>query len=372
MLRGARRREPTPGARRADTGAGRGLLAILLAGAVVAGCRPKAGGKQEAPITRIHVDTVEVREQPMPRTIALTGTLRGQRQTDLAANAMGRVLETFVERGAEVKKGDLLARLDVRAAQLTAAEAQANAALARTQQDTSKRECGRYQSLLAQGAISQAEYDRISDQCRSSPLSVTAAEARANAAAQVVGDGQIRAPFGGVVTERWVEAGQYVRQDTKVVSLVSIDHLRLEFTVPEASISVVKQGGELTFTVPAYPERVFSGVVRYIGAAVRESTRDLVVEAEVANPDRALRSGMFAAVALSAGEAPLPVVPKASVVAKDGTPRVFVVVDRRIEERVVQPGPAKGDVVAVLRGVRPGEQVVPAPPPTLQNGQAVE
>jgi membrane fusion protein, multidrug efflux system len=351
---------------------GNALCALSLTALALAGCRAKGGPQKEAPVERIHVDTVDVAEQPMPRTIALTGTLRGQRQTDLAANAMGRVLETFVERGVEVKRGDLLARLDTRAASLTASEAQAMAALARTQQDTSKRECGRYQSLLAQGAIGQAEYDRVSDQCKSSPLSVTAAEARASAAAQMVGDGQIRAPFAGVVTERWIEAGQYVRQDTKIVSLVSIDLLRLEFTVPEASIPVVKQGGALTFTVPAYPDRPFAGTVRYIGAAVREATRDLVVEAEVPNPDRALRPGMFAAIALSAGEAPLPVVAKESVVVKDGTPRVFVVVDRRVEERVVQPGPEKGAMVAVVRGVRAGDKVVPKPAPTLQNGQAVE
>jgi RND family efflux transporter MFP subunit len=369
-MRGARSRESAPRARR--EGAGVRLTAILLAGAAVAGCRAKAGAQQQAPIARIHVDTAEVREQPMPRTLALTGTLRGQRQTDLAANAMGRVLETFVERGAEVKKGDLLARLDTRAAAGTSAEAQANAALARAQRDTSKRECERYEALLAQKAISPAEYDRVADQCKSSPLALAAAEARARNAAQVVGDGQIRAPFGGIVTERWTEAGEYVRQDTKVVSLVSIDVLRLEFTVAEASIAAVKQGGTLTFAVPAYPGRTFTGTVRYVGAAVRETTRDLVAEAEVDNADRALRPGMFAAIELAAGEAPMPVVPASSVVTRDGTRRVFAVVDRRVEERVIQPGPTSGDVVAVVRGLKQGDKVVQKPAATLQNGQAVE
>jgi RND family efflux transporter MFP subunit len=347
-------------------------LPVLLAGAVLAGCRAKAGTREQAPVTRIHVDTVEVREQPMPRTLALTGTLRGQKQTDLAANAMGRVLETFVERGTEVKRGDLLARLDVRAAAQTSAEAQANAALARTQRDTSKRECERYEALLAQKAISPAEYDKVADQCRSSPLALAAAEARAQSAAQVVGDGQIRAPFGGVVTQRWIEPGEYVRQDTRVVSLVSVDELRLELTVPEASVAAVKLGGALTFTVPAYPGSTFTGKVRFVGAAVRETTRDLVVEALVENTERKLLPGMFAAIELAAGEAPLPVVPAESVVARDGTRRVFAVVDRRVEERVVQPGPTSGGFVAVVRGVKRGDRIVQRPAPTLQNGQAVE
>lgn len=344
----------------------------MLSATAVLGCRAKVDPTGEAAAARIHVETVEVVEKPMPRSLSLTGTLRGQRQTDLAANAMGRVLDTFVERGAEVKKGDLLARVDTRAASLSAAEAQANAALARAMRDTSKRECERYEALLAQKAISPAEYDRVSDQCKTTPLSVAAAEARARGAAQVVGDGQIRAPFGGVVTERWIEAGEYVRPDSKIVSLVSIDVLRLEFTVAEANIASVKEGGSLVFTVPAFPGRQFSGTVRFVSAALRETTRDLVVEAEVQNADRALRPGMFASIELSAGEAPMPVVPKDSLVTRDGTSRIFAVVDRRIEERVVQPGPSRDDLVAIVRGVKQSDKIVPKPAPTLQNGQAVE
>ncbi len=352
----------------------RPVLAVLamvgLSG--LSGCKAKAEAAGAPPVARVHVDTAAVREQAMPRSLALTGTLRGQRQTDLAANAVGRVLETFVERGAEVKKGDLIARLDVRAVSLTAAEAQANAALSRAQEITAKRECERYQRLLEQGAISQAEYDRTADQCRNSPLSVAAAEARASAAAQVVGDGSIRAPFGGMVTERYVEAGEYVRADTRVVSLVAVATLRLELTVPEASIGAVKTGGTLTFTVPAYPGRTFAGTVRYVSPALRETTRDLAVEAEVDNADHALFPGMFASIDLYTGEDTLPVVTRQALVAKEGTTRVFAVVDRRLEERVVQPGATKGDLVAIVRGARAGDQLVVSPAATLVNGQAVE
>jgi membrane fusion protein (multidrug efflux system) len=350
------------------------FLPVLALAAITAatGCKAKASAEGAPPVVRVHVGTVEVKEQPMPRTLALTGTLRGKRQTDLAANATGRVIETFVERGAEVKKGDLLARLDVRAVVLSAAEAQANAALSRAQQGTAKRECERYKKLLDQNAISQAEYDRAADQCETSPLSVAAAEARASAAAQVVSDGSIRAPFGGIVTERYVEAGEYVRQDTKVVSLVAVATLRLEFTVPEASIASVKAGGGLAFTVPAYPNRAFAGTVRYVSPAVREATRDLAVEAEVDNADRALYPGMFAAIELVTGEAPAAVVPKGALLAREGTSRVFAVVDRRLEERVVQTGAARGDVIAVVRGVRAGETIVLGPTEALLNGQPVE
>ena len=358
------------GRARAHAAARIALAGALLTGAL--GCKAKAETSAGPSGPRVRVETVEVREEPMPRSLLLTGTLRAAQQTDLAANAMGRVLETLVERGAEVKKGDLLARLDVRAASLTAAEAQAMAALARRQESTAKRECERYKTLFAQGAIGQAELDRVADQCQSSPLSVAAAEARARAASQVVGDGHIRAPFAGVVTERFVDAGEYVRTDTKVVSLVSLDALRLEITVPEASIGKVAPGGTLTFEVPAYPGRRFTGTVRYVGASVRETTRDLVAEAEVDNADRALRPGMFASVALLAGETRVPVAPQGVVLVREGSARVFAVVDRRLEERVVQPGVIKGDLIALVRGAHVGDKLVKSPSEALRNGQLVE
>ncbi len=127
----------------------------------------------------------------------------------------------------------------------------------------------------------------------------------------------------------------------------------------------------MTFTVPTYPNRSFTGTVRFISSAVRETTRDMIAEAVVDNVDRALRPGMFASVSLLVGEAPLPVIPKTSVVEKDGRTHVFAVVEQRLEERVVQIGAPKGDLVSVVRGLRTGEKVVIAPTETNHNGQTV-
>jgi membrane fusion protein, multidrug efflux system len=350
-----------------------GSLGLALS--AVGGCKENVAASAGATNQPVHVDTDVVREQPMPTSMLLTGNLRGQHETDLAANAAGRVLQTYVERGAQLKKGDVIAKLDIRAASLSAAEAQASAELARAQADSAKRDCDRYAKMLSAGAISQAEYDRISDQCRTTPLSVTASEARAHAAALVVGDGVIRAPFAGVVTERYVEVGQYVRQDTKVVALVDLDPLRLEFTVPEANLSAVKEGNKVTFTVSAYPDRSFDGTVKYVGAAVRETTRDLVTEAIVPNANRMLRPGMFASVLLETGTEKTPVVPRGALISKEGRSHVLVVVDGRLEERVVQTGSTvgsgTGEIVAVLRGLRVGDKIVAKPTGSLRNGQTV-
>jgi membrane fusion protein, multidrug efflux system len=344
-----------------------GLLLALSA----AGCK-KPAAVEQAPVQRVRVDTVVVTEDMVPRVLAFTGTLRGQHQTDLAANAAGRVLETFVERGSEVKKDDIIAKLDVRAATAAAAEAHAHVAVTGAQADAAKRDCARYEALLAQQAISQAEYDRAADQCKTLPLSKRAAEARARAAAQTVSDGTVRAPFAGVVAERAVEIGQYVRPDSRVVTLVDVDPLRLEIPVPEAVAPKVVPGAKVTFTVAGHPGRTFEGQVKFISPAVREATRDVMAEAEVPNEERALLPGMFADVRIESGASKQPVIPKTALVQRHGRDAVFAVVEGRLEERVVQLGLVKGATVACLRGLRAGERVVNRPAETLHNGQAVE
>ena len=209
-------------------------------------------------------------------------------------------------------------------------------------------------------------------QCQTLPLNVQAASARAALAAQNVGDGVIRAPFAGVVTERYVEVGQFVRQDSRVVTIVSADPLRLQITVPEAQVANVKEGADVSFTVSAYTDRRFQGKVRFVSGALRATTRDLVAEAIVPNSERLLMPGMFADVELTVGSQRLPSVAARSINERDDQSRVFAVVAGRLEERVVAVGPKLGERVAITRGVKEGDQVVVSDLTGLGNGRKVK
>lgn len=318
------------------------------------------------------VETQPVTLLEVPRTLRLTGTLRGDREADLAANASGRVLRVEIERGAQVKPGQVLAKLDVRAATLSASEARAQADSARAQEEQARDECGRYEKLKERGAISDLEYQQKVTQCRTLPLTAQAAGARAELAAQNVGDGIIRAPFAGLIAERFIEVGQYVRQDSKIASIVSVDPIRLELAVPEAEVARVSVGAVVTFGVSAYPGKRFSGKIRYVSGVVRSSTRDLVVEAVCDNPDRTLMPGMFADVELNVGSQKLPSVPKAALVSRDEQARLFVLNGGRLEERVVALGPELGDRVSVVKGVSLEDKVVVSDAARLANGQVVQ
>jgi RND family efflux transporter MFP subunit len=346
---------------------------LLLSVSAVAGCKGHSAEASTGPAEKpaVSVQTEPVQSIEVPRTLRLTGTLRGDRETDLAANANGRVLQTSVERGEQVKPGQVLARLDTRAASLSAAEARAQVDSTRAQEEQARTECDRYEQLKAKGAITDLEYQQKITQCRTLPLSVQAASARAALAAQNVGDGLIRAPFAGVVTERFVEVGQFLRQDSRVVTIVSVDPLRLQIAVPEAQVASVKEGADVSFSVAAYPERRFAGKVRFVSGALRSTTRDLIAEAVVPNAERLLLPGMFADVALVIGQERLPSVPARAVVQQDEQARVFTVLAGRLEERVVALGPKLGERVAVTKGVREQEQVVVSDLAGLSNGQRV-
>jgi membrane fusion protein (multidrug efflux system) len=321
---------------------------------------------------RVHVQTVVVAEQSVPNMLRLTGVLSSNERTDLAANAAGRVLRTFVERGDHVAQGAVLAQLDARSAALSRAEAEANVTSASEQLKNLRADCQRYVGLLAKGAITQQEYDRQTTSCQTQAASEEAARARAAEAIQTVADSTIRAPFAGVIAERFVHVGDYVHADTRVVTLLVDDPLRLELTVPEANVGSIHPGLAVSFRTVSIPDRVFTATVKYMGGEIREATRDLVVEAVTDNKDHALLPGMFVTAELPVGEVTAPVVPATALVRHNQDDRLFAVIDGHLEERVVQLGPKVGDLMAVADGVKKGEQVVVSPPPGAADGVQTE
>jgi membrane fusion protein (multidrug efflux system) len=213
----------------------------------------------------------------------------------------------------------------------------------------------------------------MSAECKATAAAAQAALAREDLAAKAVGDAIIRAPFAGVVDEKMVTVGEYVRAGSPVATVVELDPLRLELTVPESYVGQVSENQEVRFDVAAYPDaEPRTGVVKYLGGAMRRQSRDLVVEAVVPNKDGKLRPGMFAIAHLKVGELPMPVVPQAAVRQDSEAARVYVVREGRLEERLVQLGLKTGSEIAIVAGVKPGEKVVAKVTDEIRDGLKVE
>jgi len=359
-------------------------LGVLLAAPAGLGCaRSAAETKPPAQTTPVEASPIAVTPVAavaikVPRVVQLSGNLVGAEQAQVAAGAAGKILATYVERGSVVKKGAVLAKIDARMLGAQAEEADAQIETLKAQQAQAHLDCDRTKHMFDKGAIAKADYDRAQTQCVTAKWSLAAAEARRTQVAESLRDTQIRAPFSGLVVERGVTSGEYVRPDSRVVTLVAVDPLRVELTVPEADVSRIKPGAPIEFRLSGatgadgkdLPR--YKGRIKYIGPAVRQQSRDAIVEALVENADHELRPGMFVTAKIALGEQTVPAVPKAAV-KYDGTQRrLFVVVGDRIEERVVQADEERGGLVPILNGVKAGEMVVATLGPDVRDGARVK
>lgn len=349
---------------------GPGLLTALI---LAAGCsHAEAAPKPSEEPPRVSVTTAPVVKRSVPKFITVTGTLVGNRESEVASDVAGKVLEASVERGTVVTKGAVLARLDARSARISQSEYEAEVARARVAREAAQLECDRAERLFRAHALSQAELDRARSNCESSDHSTRVFSARKAKADQEFTDATIRAPFAGMIVERAVDVGEYVTVGRRVASVVEIDPVRLELIVPEAASTAVRVGSGVEFRLRAFPGERFTGTIRYVGPVLRRATRDLVVEAVVENPGHRLLPGMFAEAELRVGEELMPVIPKTALRGAAPSLRAFVVANGVIEERVVLAGGNHGEEVVIRKGLNPGENIVNALSDSVVDGARVK
>jgi membrane fusion protein, multidrug efflux system len=353
-------------------------LTPVLVLALLAGCKkPPAEGTPDtkpiaAPVRPVKVELGDVETKKMPKYLTLTGSVFADRASEVAANVAGRVSGTYVERGQPVKVGQMIARVDAKAAGFQALAAQSQSQAADTQVEQAKQDCARADTLFAQGALPKAEYERQKTMCTSQLYSANAARAQADLAGKLAGDTIIRAPIDGIIGERYVNVGEYVMPSARVASVFSVDPVRISISVPEPVVGQVHEGQSLAIHVSAYPDRSFPAVVRFVSPTLRPNTRDLIVEAFAENADHSLRPGMFATVELLAGEEDQPTVPASSVRADGTVRRIYLAREGSAYELVVQTGVEKDGRIAVLEALTNGDKVILKPPPGLRDGTVIE
>jgi RND family efflux transporter MFP subunit len=357
----------------------------------------------------IAVATATVEERAVPATLEVTGTLTADARTDVAAEADGRLVQVAIERGMVVAAGAVVARLDeqdaanqLREAEATEAQTRARLGLgedgafdpaqtaearrSRALMERAETEYQRYARLVDDGAVSRSEFDgkradaiafreqygEILNQMRQLYQTLQAQKARVALARKALADTTIRAPYAGWVAEKHVNVGDYVKKGTRVATVMRVDPLRVELSIPEAAVAAVRKGQTVRFTVQAYAGRDFEGTIAYVGPALRPDARALVVEAVVPNPKAVLQPGLFASARIQLpATTPTAVVPAAAVRTEAGVARLYVVRDGRAELRFVQVGRHADGLAEVLRGVKVGEQVAVSAVERLADGAPV-
>ena len=376
----------------------RGLVySLIVVAAATSACSSGAAkGKEEksSPVV-VPIAATAAAERPIARFIRATGSLMAEEQADVAAETAGRVMAANIERGAPVRQGAELIRISATETDAQLKEAEANAAQiearlgitggaamdvnavpevqnARAGADLAAAEFARIKSLLDQRVVSQSEYDQRRTQAEAARQQyeaakngaaqqyqmLQAARARVSLAHKAFSDTSVRAPFSGVVAQRLVTTGDYVTKGMKVATIVRVNPLRVQLTVPEQAISSMAPGQPVTFEVDAYPGRQFEGTVKFVSPALQADQRALTVEAIVPNAEGALKPGLFATARIEQpGKTPGVLVPAVSVQTLSGTSRVYVVAGDHVDERIVTTGETVGDLIEITKGLKAGERV---------------
>ncbi len=341
------------------------------------GCRSTdvetARAAAAAPVD-VQAATVTGRDEPV--TLQATGSFVADEASDVAPEASGRVVATPVDVGQFVRGGDVLVRLQgvdaglkLDGARAAVARTEAALKLAELQNALAQTTAERYERLLATGDLSREVADQARTQSETSRQSVntaraSVAEARAALAIaeKAYADVVVAAPFSGYISARLVSVGEYVQPSTPVVTLLKVDPLRLQLTVPGLETGRISLGQPVTATVDAYPGRTFAGQITAVNPAIVQASRSLLVEARVRNPDAVLKPGMFAVSQIDQGRTIRALyVPKQAVIEDVNTSsyRVFIVdVDGRARLRVVLLAPRQsGTSIRLVSGIAEGDRV---------------
>jgi membrane fusion protein, multidrug efflux system len=333
------------------------LAAVLVS---FAGCAPPEAGMRAATGTQasIAVVTAAAVVEPMGIEIEAVGTTQANESVEVTSKASNVITAIRFAEGAEVSRGDVLLELDAAEARAALAEAQAALADSRSQYERSR-------ELLASQVISIAQLEQIEAALNGNRARVAAAEAR-------LGDMVIRAPFDGRTGFRRVSVGSFVSPGSVITTLDDISRIKLDFTVPETHLFLLRRGLPVKASTTGLPGRAFEGEVTNLESRVDPVTRSITVRAELSNDDGLLRAGMFMTVMLQGDVRPTLLVPEESIVPEQGRIYVFVVRGDRAERREVRIGKRRPGEVEVVEGIEEGDRVVVEGTQNLRHGAIVQ
>lgn len=339
---------------------------LLLVGLIVwlrpMAATPRKADPQAGPATRERawpVQVAEVRRGANRNFTRTTATLEPDRQVQVVSETEGLVLRVYVDEGAQVQEGQLLAAIDTEDKQLALERAVVR--LKKAQRDLERKK-----AALAAHIISQSEYDQAQYEAE-------LAEAEKREAELELSRCTIRAPITGIVTERSLEPGQRVQPRQSLFTIVDMEPLRARIYLPEKEIFGIRPNQVVDLALNAQEEVVFQGRVEKIRPVVDPQTGTVKVTLIIPQPPPQVRPGSFVDVrVVTQRHEDALLVPKKALIEEYGESYVFVVQKGKAFRRKLQVGFSDDQFVEVLAGVQVGDRVVIAGQGSLRDGVPVE
>ena len=305
----------------------------------------------------VEVSSVQLKD--IRQTLDTVGSLEANESVIIRPEVAGRIIGLGFEEGHRVEQGQILFSLEDSVQQATVKQAEA-------QYDLSKLEFQRMMDLVKKGVGSIEQRDTAQATLKTNEAGL--AEARS-----VLNKMRILAPFSGIIGLRSVSIGDYVQVNQTLVKLVDLDHIKVNFQVPEVYLTKLERSHKIDFRVDAFPDKQFQGEIYAIEPEIDVTSRNILVKARLPNPGNILRSGLFAKIALIVYTKPNAImIPEAAIFYLSKKPFVYQVVNQQAKSTPVELGIRDGTWLEVLKGLEPNAQVVTAGHLKIQDGSPVQ
>lgn len=396
---------------------------IIVAAAVAAAACEKTAGQAAGPGggraggrggrgAAVPTETTTIQRISVQRQVDLSGTLLSPDQAKISSEVAGIIREVRVQLGTEVRAGDVLVRLepselkfalDRAESALRQVEAQLGIDRAQDKQpppdeqiasvrqaianrDDARQAFERAQNLNGRGLLTRADrdtaetrvkvteanYQAALDTVHSLKASLQDRRASYELAQKKLADAVIKAPIAGSISERLVQPGEFIRENTQVATIVQMSPLKLKTAIQEKNASLIHPGQAVEFDVEAFANRKFKGKIAYVSPAVDQATRTFAVEAMVDNSDRLLKPGFFAkGVALTSVDEQVLAVPEDAVSTLAGVSTVYVIENGKARQQQITLGARQNKLVEVTSGLKGDEVLATANLNQLATGVSV-
>jgi membrane fusion protein (multidrug efflux system) len=329
----------------------------------------------DATLEERRVEVVEVVPRSVSYTLTAVGTLKTPEHVTISPKKAGIIEDILVKEGDRVKKGQVVVQLNDVDAKLQLERAEAKVQEAEASVENNRNTIGRYQKLYETKVIPQQTFDDLVLKLKVDDARLASARAELNLARQNLLDHRIVSPIDGIVNLKIASLGEHVNVAPKdeILTIVQMDPLELEFYVPETWIGKIILGSKVLFTVKAFPEEKFSGILRFISPTTDPATRNVKMKAVVHNPKDRLKPGFFAEVTLETGKNPNALVlPESALFSQEGKIFAYTVQNGVARRKELETGLRFEGKVEILKGIQRGERVVTAGHEQLTDGTRVK
>lgn len=349
------------------------ILLLLLTALLLGACQeePKAEPRRKAPLEVGKEVLATAEKTTVEAGPELSGSLEPRERAELRSELSGSVRDVRVDVGEQVKKHQLLVRIETSDLGEAYASAKAAVTAAERNRRLAQRDLERTRRLLTAGAVPSRDLDAAENALKSAESQVEFARSRRATAAKQLDRTTVRSPIDGTVSARPAHEGDVVSPGSPLVTVIDPSSLRLRASVPSDALPDIDVGTPVRFRVRGHPHETYDGKIQRIAPTVNPVTRQLDILATLPNPNGKLLSGLYAEGRVASKERQAVVVPASAVIREGAGESALRVVEGKVERVQIETGVRDGQRVEVDTGLEPGDRVLIGPARDIAPGRRI-